>query len=297
MDRIFLDLALLTIVTLLFFFFAFFFFSKTNKLNLRAGSKGWPIIGEMRDYIQAGWLGAPPSFFLERMANHSPNVFRTKLLGQDMAVFCGPAGNKFIYTKENNTLLHGSLAIYPSLSSSLRDQPEALKEYIPMMDAMAKDHLEEHWAPHKEVKVFLLAKTYSYTFGCNLLMSVKDPKHIARMYGPFKEMVSGLSSLPINFPGTPFNRAVKASRIISEEIMAVVKQRRREIMENQETAIRTDILGKLLEGSEDDGMLCKRIVGFLLGSYHTVSIAITFTISHIAQYPDVYERVFQGMNI
>ncbi|KAJ4821966.1 hypothetical protein Tsubulata_044697 [Turnera subulata] len=315
MDRIFLDLALLTIVTLVFFFFAFFFFSKRNKLNLPAGSAGWPIVGEMWEYLKAGQLGAPHSFFLKRMASYSPAVFRTKLIGQDMAVFCGPAGNKFLFTNEHKYVglwlpKHLQKVVIFALDSSkeavekeameLRSnllpeflRPEALKDYIPLMDAMAKDHLEEHWSPYKEVKVFLLSKTYSYTFGCNLLMSVTDPKQIARMHGPFKEMVTGLSSLPINFPGTPFNRAVKASRIVGEDMLAVVKQRRRDIMENQETANRKDILGKLLEGSEDDGMVAKRIIGFLLGSYHTLSTAITFTISHIAQYPHVYERVFQ----
>ncbi|KAJ4833692.1 hypothetical protein Tsubulata_043987 [Turnera subulata] len=273
----------------------------------------------MWEYLKAGRLGAPENFFLERMANYSPDVFRTKLLGQDVAVFCGPAGNKLLFTNENKYVgswlpkyLYKLVIFAPGTSKEVIEKetldirsnplpgflkPEALKEYIHIMDAMAKDHLEEHWAPYKEVKVFLLAKTYSFSFGCNLLMSVKDSKDIARMYGPFKEMLSGLSSLPINFPGTPFNRAVKASRIISEEVMAVVKQRRREIVENRETAIRTDILGKLLEGPEDDGLVCKRIVAFLLGSYNSVSVAITFTISHIAQYPHVYERVFQGMNI
>lgn len=84
-------------------------------------------------------------------------------------------------------------------------KPEALQHYVPIMDSMAREHLEADWSPHKQVKVFPLSKKYTFALGCRLFLSIKDPNQVARLANPFSLITAGLASVPINFPGTTFN--------------------------------------------------------------------------------------------
>ncbi|MFS7931391.1 putative cytochrome P450 superfamily [Helianthus anomalus] len=97
------------LTTILLFIILYIFYnvyrsqiSGTSKINLPPGSFGWPFIGESLALLRAGWDGVPERFVHERIEKHgSPLVFKTSLLGDRVAVLCGPAGNKFLFGKEN----------------------------------------------------------------------------------------------------------------------------------------------------------------------------------------------------
>ncbi|KAL8262735.1 hypothetical protein R6Q59_024084 [Mikania micrantha] len=62
----------------------------------------WPFLGETLALLRANWDGVPERFVRERIDKYgSPLVFKTSLLGDRMAVLCGPAGNKFLFGNEN----------------------------------------------------------------------------------------------------------------------------------------------------------------------------------------------------
>ncbi|RVX12761.1 Cytochrome P450 716B2 [Vitis vinifera] len=69
--------------------------------NLPPGSLGWPRIGETLVFLRSGEDGEPQRFIRERMDKYDSGVFKTSLLGEPMMVFCGPAGNKFLFGNEN----------------------------------------------------------------------------------------------------------------------------------------------------------------------------------------------------
>ncbi|MFS8009051.1 putative dammarenediol 12-hydroxylase [Helianthus anomalus] len=67
--------------------------TRRSKINLPPGSFGWPFLGESLALLRAHWDGVPERFVQERIEKHeSPLVFKTLLLGEPMAVLCGPAG-------------------------------------------------------------------------------------------------------------------------------------------------------------------------------------------------------------
>ena len=59
------------------------------------------MIGENLEFLSTGWKGHPEKFIFDRMAKYSSNVFRTHLLGEKATVFCGAAGNRFLFSNEN----------------------------------------------------------------------------------------------------------------------------------------------------------------------------------------------------
>ncbi|KAL0352723.1 UNVERIFIED_CONTAM: Beta-amyrin 28-monooxygenase [Sesamum angustifolium] len=65
--------------------------------TLPPGSFGWPILGESVEFL----FGKPEKFVGDRMRKYSPDIFKTKILGEKTAVICGPNGHKFLFSNEH----------------------------------------------------------------------------------------------------------------------------------------------------------------------------------------------------
>ncbi|XP_056173939.1 beta-amyrin 28-monooxygenase-like [Syzygium oleosum] len=278
-SQLFLYLAVLYISLYLLFLV---FLKKSSAPNLPPGKRGWPIIGESLDFVGAAKSGCPEKFINDRTAKYSPDVFRTSLLGEDMAVFCVAASNKFLFSSQNKYITTWwptsmkKVAIFPETMEKFNKddpkkmrsflpeflKPEALQHYIPIMDSMTREHLESDWSPHKEVKVFPLTKNYTFALACRLFMNIKDPKVVSKFADPFARIAPGFTSVPINVPGTPFNKAVEGGKVIRQELLNIIRQRKQEISEGKDANAR-DLLSRLLTEADDGGSvyyeMCYRI--------------------------------------
>ncbi|KAL0433232.1 UNVERIFIED_CONTAM: Beta-amyrin 28-monooxygenase [Sesamum latifolium] len=255
--------------------------SSGNK-NLPPGTRGWPVLGENVELARSGW----PKFIKDRMEKYSEDVFQTSLLGERMAVFCGAKGNKFLFTNEYKLVtswLPKSMKkalIFPELLDTDLKQvsapqrsfhhdilkPEALKQYLPVMDALSREHLEREWTPNAVVKVFPLSKKYTFELACRIFLGVVDPEVIKRLADPFTLAIEGICSMPIDLPGTAYNRAIKGGHLVRQELMRIVKDRRKELMEKNETD---------------------------LASFDTTSSAVTAVMNYIAELPEIYKEVLE----
>ncbi|XP_059658363.1 beta-amyrin 6-beta-monooxygenase-like [Cornus florida] len=316
MDAIFSYILLLVLLSLSL---SLIFLSHTYKRNygspkLPPGKAGWPIVGESVVFALSG----PEKFISDRMNKYSPQVFQTSLLGEKMAVFCGASGNKFLFSNETKLLTSWwpqsmkKALLFPSfVENSLKEvtalkrgflheilKPEALKHYIPIMDSMAAQHLDSEWAPHGEVKVFPMLKKYTFALACKLFMSIEDPEHVARLAEAFTLVTSGLFSVPIDFPGMAYNRAIKGGRMVREELLGIIRHRRKELSEKKETPF-GDLLSRMLLVTDEDGKfmnemeISNNIIGLLVASYDTTSTAVTFVLNYLAELPHVYSAVFK----
>ncbi|PKI76234.1 hypothetical protein CRG98_003345 [Punica granatum] len=166
------------------------------------------------------------------------------------------------------------------------------------MDSMAREHLEADWAPYKEVRAFSLSKKYTFATSCRLLMSIQNPTHVARLSHPFSLVTAGIMSLPINFPGTAFNKAIQGGKNIREELLSIIRRRKKEIMENEDMAAK-DLLSRMLLTKDENGRAMKEteigntIMGKLIASQDTTSTAIAFVVNYLAEYPHIYEQVLK----
>ncbi|KAK3015544.1 hypothetical protein RJ639_006226 [Escallonia herrerae] len=294
-----------------------------NKSGLSGGSlppgrTGWPVVGESLEFLSTGWKGHPEKFIFDRMAKYSSTVFRTSLLGEKAAVFCGASGNKFLFSNENKLVQAWWPAsvdkVFPSSSaaSSSKEEaikmrkmlpgffkPEALKQYVGIMDHITRRHFAAGWDNKDEVVVFPLAKRYTFWLACRLFLSIEDPNHVAKFADPFDLLASGLISVPIDLPGTPFHRAIKASNFIRKELHAIIKQRKIDLAEGKASPTQ-DILSHMLLTSDEDGKfmaeldIADKILGLLIGGHDTASSACTFIVKYLAELPEIYEGVRKG---
>ncbi|XVE86035.1 hypothetical protein DITRI_Ditri18aG0004000 [Diplodiscus trichospermus] len=295
-------------------------FSSTRKTNgnsqtkLPPGRTGLPFIGESLEFLSCGRKGHPEKFLYDRMAKYSSQVFRTSILGEPTAVFCGAAGNKFLFSNENKLVTawfpNSVNKIFPSSTqtSSIEEskkmrkllpnflKPEALQRYVGMMDAIAQRHFETGWEGSQEVAVFPLAKNYTFWVACKVFLSIEDPKHVTEFSHPFNVLASGIISIPIDLPGTPFNRAIKASNLIRKKLSTIIKQRKIDLAERKASQTQ-DILSHMLLTTDENGQcmneldIADKILGLLVGGHDTASAVITFIVKYLAELPDIYHKV------
>ncbi|KAH7847671.1 hypothetical protein Vadar_028796 [Vaccinium darrowii] len=259
------------------------------------GKTGFPVIGESLEFISTGWKGHPEKFIFDRIAKYSSDVFKTSLGGSPMVVFGGSNGNKFLFSNENKlvqvSFLKSVDKIFPSSTRTTSNQeafmlrkmlrnilkPAAFQSYIAMMDNVAHRHFVADWERRDTVVVFPLTKSYTIWLGFHLFLSIEDPNHVALLEKHFEVLGGGILSVPIDLPGTPLNRAIKASNFITKELVVIIKQRKKDLAEGKASPTQ-DILSHMLLMSDDDNGkfrdeddIADKILGLLVGGHDTVS--------------------------
>ncbi|KAK1371850.1 dammarenediol 12-hydroxylase-like [Heracleum sosnowskyi] len=168
------------------------------------------------------------------------------------------------------------------------------------MDSMARKHVELNWVGNEVVKVFPVSKKYTFDLACKLFMSVVDPEHVTRLFKHFSVIITGLFSVPIDLPGTAYNRAMKGGKSMREEIMKIIANRKKEMLENKlVTACKSDFLSRMLLVTDannefiSEKVICNNIVGLLFASYETTSTGVSFVLKYLAQLPHIYHEVYK----
>lgn len=133
-------------------------------------------------------------------------------------------------------------------------------------------------------------------------MSVEDENHVAKFSDPFHLLAAGIISLPIDLPGTPFNKAIKASNFIKKELLKIIRQRKMDLAKGVASATQ-DILSHMLLTCNENGEfmseldIADKILGLLIGGHDTASVACTFIVKYLADLPHIYDTVFQGTSL
>lgn len=160
----------LSFLSLLSIFTAFLLFIIRHKikakkpLNLPPGSYGWPFLGETMEYFRTAMEGRPQKFVKHRIEKYHSNVFKTSIVGEPMAMLCGTAGNKFLFTNSNKLVTTWwpssvSKLLGPCISTIGGDEamqmrkmisyffsPDAfVKLYVKTMDMATQKHIKTHW--------------------------------------------------------------------------------------------------------------------------------------------------------
>ncbi|KAK3005043.1 hypothetical protein RJ639_015940 [Escallonia herrerae] len=309
-------------------FSLFFLFHKRSSANgpkFPLGKTGWPFLGEALEFVSSGRNGTPDKFVTERMQKFSPDVFKTSLAGENVAVFCGAAGNKFLFSNENKLVRTWWLPTIEKIIISKNShtsldmlvlkirknilaefvRPEALQKYVPIIDCMAMQHLERNWssAANKQVKAFPLAQKFTFEMACRLFMSVEDPNQVASFARHFALVSAGLLGVPINLPGTTFNRSIKAANHIRKELSPILKERRKQLNGKEEVGRTRDLLSQILLATDENGEFLPEVevvdmvLSILLASHDNVSTVIAFVVYYLADHPLVYDKVFTGIYI
>ncbi|KAL1326379.1 hypothetical protein HN51_036465 [Arachis hypogaea] len=307
-------LLFVSFVSLSLFFLFYRHWSPFTAPNLPPGRMGYPMLGESIEFMSTGWKGHPEKFIFDRIIRFSSEIFKTSIFNEPTVVLCGPTCNKFLFSNENKLVNawwpENVKKIFPTtIDSKLESKrmrkllpqflkPEALQRYVGIMDSIAQRHFASHWENKTHITVFPLAKRYTFLLACRLFMSVEDGKDVEKIEGPFHRLASGILTLPIDLPGTAFNKGIKASKFIRNELLRIIKQRKVELGEGKASPAQ-DILSHMLLTPDEDGHymnemdIADKILGLLIGGHDTASAACTFIVKYLAELPHVYDQVYK----
>ncbi|XP_015956143.1 beta-amyrin 28-monooxygenase [Arachis duranensis] len=289
---------------------------KDPSLNLPPGNLGWPIVGETFEFMLAARGGTVVRFIKDRMEKHDCRVFKTSFLGDPMAVFCGPAGNKFLFSNENKIvqvwwpssirkLLRTSLISKVGEEAKMTRRlllsflsAEVLRNYLPKMDIIAQNHIKTHWQGKEQVIIYSTVQLYTYSLACCLFLSIEDPIHVSEFSSKLDDFLKGLLGFPINLPGTKFRRSMKAADEITTEVKMMILKRKLELQEKNVSPTQ-DLLSHLLVTPDSNGRfmteteISDNMLLLLFAGHDTSRSALSSIMKYLGAMPQVYEQVLK----
>ncbi|KAI4372095.1 hypothetical protein MLD38_010375 [Melastoma candidum] len=293
---------------------------KKSNHRLPPGSYGWPIMGETVEFL----FGKPDKFVFDRMRKYSPDIFKTRILGEDTAVICGPNGHKFLFSNDHKLFTafrpHSTQRLFrsykvaappPSPAPVTSDRPaiheeakllkapgflkpEALVRFLGKMDSITQHQMKTSWEGRKEVRAFPLAKSLTLTLSCRFFLGTEEPERIARLVDNFDDVTVGMHSIMLDIPGTLFHKAQKAASAIRKELREMIKEKKADISSGTPMH---DILSHMIMATDPTGKhmpeaeIADKIMGLVTAGYSTVATAMTFFMKYVGERLDIYKKV------
>lgn len=206
--------------------------------RLPPGSDGAPLLGETLSFAKN-----PFRFIEERLASHG-RIFRSHVLGRKTVVVAGAeAVGRFIdgnvVMREGSMPPHvqelfggRSLPLLDGEVHSARKQlvnqaftRPAIAAYLVVMQGAVERYFKE-WSVAGEIRWLDELKRLSIEVICTSIMGMPPGNAMDRLRSDYGTLTDGFATLPINLPGTRYNKALKARDRIIETLTALVRQRR-----------------------------------------------------------------------
>lgn len=144
----------------------------------------------------------------------------------------------------------------------------------------------------RTINTFMEMKKYAFDVGLQMIFGGqieglnKDDLKLA-----YCTLEQGYNSMPIDFPGTKYNNAMKARKYLGEIIRELISERRRQ------NAVHHDLLGTLLVFEDEnhvgltDQQIADNIIGVIFASRDTTASVLTWLVKFLKDSPALLESV------
>nr|ATG29959.1 CYP725A20 [Taxus chinensis] len=310
---LFIAMGSITVITLLMLFLRP---KKQSSLKLPPGNLGFPLIGETFKFLEALRSNKAQQFFEERVAKFG-EVFMTSLTGHRTIVVCGAKGNRLLLSNENKLVvvswpvsflkLMGEDSVAAKIGESHRTLraaidtffgPGALQNYVAKMSSEIEVHINEKWKGKEQVTVLPLVRRLLFAIACSLFFGITDEHALEPLHILLETVLTGNLCVPIDFPGTGYNKAVKARAKLDAILLSLIEKRRRDLKSGMASP-KQDLLSVLLTFRDERGkpLSDKEIIdnfsGLLHASYDTTISPITIMFKLLSDNPECYQKMAQ----
>lgn len=270
-----------------------------ESLPLPPGSLGLPFIGERPRLLEIDYL-------MEQYRQHGP-VFKTRVLGRNIAVFMGPEANRFLLASGMHffnwrggwpptfkELLGESLFVQDGEDHRRKRRllmpafhREALHNYLSTMEHIALRYLER-WERMGEFKWLNQNKQFTFEIASTLLAGTEPGEESERLSETFVTLTRGFITIPLRWSWTPYGKALAARA----ELLAYIDR----AIENRRAHPTSDALGLLVATRDEDGNsltnreLQAQTLLMLFAGHETSASMLTSMAMLLAQNPDVLAR-------
>lgn len=174
-------------------------------------------------------------------------------------------------------------------------QPRALGSYAFTIETVTQQYLQR-WEKMGALIWYDELKRYTLDIACRLFIgtSITDNEQLEKVYESWS---GGLLTIPVRFPGSKFDRAVRAREMLLAQFDRLIERRQQSSSNHQ------DVLNILLKAKDEAGNLLSRaeikdnILGMLIAGHETLTSALTSFCLLMAQHPDVLRAVYQEQSV
>jgi cytochrome P450 len=279
---------------------------------LPPGSFGLPIVGQTLSYQRALRANTAEDWLRRRAAAYGP-VSRLSLFGCPTALVVGPAANKFLFSStavtskssESMARMIGRRTIRDVVGDEHRRvrammvqflRPDAVRSYVPAMDAEVRRHLDADWRGPGTVAVMPSMKSLTFDVMCTAIFGLArgaDDAVRRELSAEFQQLVRGISVIPLNLPYTAFRRCLAASRRGRRAVASVIEERRARLARGESSPADDVLTHMLAEGLPDEEVI-DNVMFLMIAAHDTTAALLTFLIRHLDANSDAYAKVVKG---
>ncbi|KAJ6299608.1 hypothetical protein OIU76_020559 [Salix suchowensis] len=272
--------------------------------RLPPGSMGWPYIGEtLKLYAEN-----PNSFFVNRQKRFG-DIFKTHILGCPCVMISSPEAARIVLV----TRAHLFKPTYPTSKEKMIG-PEALFFHQGAYHSKLKKLVQASFLPSairgsvSEIEQIVLRflpswknttinalqemKRYAFdvaiisAFGEKQDLETEGIKHL------YHSLEKGYNSMPLDLPGTPFHKAMKARKLLNETLRKLIQKRRQSRRQGG------GLLGVLLGDTDNekltqlsDSQIADNIIGVIFAAHDTTASVLTWILKYLHDNEDLLEAV------
>nr|AJO53641.1 ABA 8'-hydroxylase 3 [Pyrus pyrifolia] len=275
--------------------------------RLPPGSMGWPYIGEtLKLYTEN-----PNSFFSTRQKRYG-NIFKTHILGCPCVMITSPEAARVVlvsrahlfkptYPRSKERMI-GPEAIFfhqGAYHSRLKKMvqasllPCAIKESVSEIEQIVINLLPT-WKNNtintlQEMKRYAFDVAMISAFGNKGDFEMEGIKHL------YQCLEKGYNSMPLDLPGTPFHKAMKARKLLNETLKKMIEERRKSHKEDSGGLLRV-MLGATDQNNKlnlqlSDSQIADNIIGVIFAAHDTTASVLTWLIKYLHDNADLLEAV------
>ncbi|WCJ20494.1 Abscisic acid 8'-hydroxylase 1 [Euphorbia peplus] len=257
---------------------------------------GWPYIGEtLKLYTQN-----PNSFFSIRQKRYG-DIFKTHILGCPCVMISSPEAARIVLV----TKAHLFKPTYPTSKEQIIGPEAVFFQQGPYHSSLKKlvqasflpsairgsvsqiEHLVLSFLPtwqHSTINTLQHMKRYAFDVA---IISVFGEQQYLEMEGIknlYTCLEKGYNSMPLDIPGTPFYKAMKARVELNERLRRLIKKRRER---EKEGGGGGGLLGVLLAAQNDDekqlndSQIADNIIGVIFAAHDTTASVLTWLLKYL----------------
>ncbi|OEL29913.1 Beta-amyrin 28-oxidase [Dichanthelium oligosanthes] len=287
---------------------------RRSTYTLPPGDLGIPVVGQTFSLLNSLRSNTDDQWFRTRINKYGP-VSKMSVLGSPTVLLAGPAANRFIFTN-NSLALTQTRALRALLGRSILTlngdelkqvrsavqeylRPEMVRRYVGKMDEEVRRQIKLNWVGRDTVTVFPMARRLTLGVICSIVFGQEAAAMVEAHADDFQMLGDAILSFPVNIPFTRFGKGMKASAKIRKSITRIAQKREGSLLEEGRAASSTDFFTyMLILGSQGAHSLTledivDNAMGIIIGAHGTTSALITFMIRHLANEPDVLDKITQ----
>ncbi|KAJ6844460.1 cytochrome P450 90B1-like [Iris pallida] len=283
---------------------------KGSYSKLPPGWSGWPLIGETLSFLTS-CPATSMGNFMELRISRFGKIFSTNILGGQAIMSADPELNRFVLRNEmkffesywpqhlkklfgekNNIVINTGTDVHKQFRSivvgGFLTTSRLQTSFLDDAHEMAKQ-LITSWKDGSVVSIVDAAKKFLFDVIVKNALSMEPGEaETEKLRIEFYKYQRGVSSIPMNFPGSQYNRALKAKENIIRIILHVLEERLR----TGEDAERNDFIGWLIKNSSlMHEQISALIKGIISASEDTTSTLISLAIYFLESCPKAIEQL------